>query len=301
MADQSLQSSAVWALAGRQHGVVTRAQLIDLGFSPAAIKHRAGKGRLHRVGWGVYAVGRPELTRKGQWMAAVLACGPGAALSHQSAAALLAIRPDREGLIEISVPARGRRQRAGLIVHRRAAFETTERDGIPVTTPVCTLVDLATRLTRDQLEAAVNQSDKLDLTDPEALRKAVDEMRHRPGALALKGVLDRRTFTLTDSVLERRFLRMVRDAGLPKPKTQARVNGFRVDFYWPELRLVVETDGLRYHRTPAEQTRDRVRDQTHTAAGLTCLRFTYAQVMFEPDHVRATLAASRFHMLRTLG
>jgi len=90
----------------------------------------------------------------------------------------------------------------------------------------------------------------------------------------------------------------VRQAGLPRPRTQEHVNGFRVDFYWPELGLVVETDGLRYHRTPAEQARDRRRDQAHTAAGLTCLRFTHAQVRFEPDHVWATLAASAFHMLR---
>jgi very-short-patch-repair endonuclease len=213
----------------------------------------------------------------------------------------LAIRPDRGGAIEVSVPARARPRRSGVIVHRRTEFETTERGGIPVTTPVCTLVDLATRLTGDQLEAAVNEADKGDLTDPEALLAAVNELHHRPGAQAMRLTLERRTFTLTDSVLERRFLRIVRDAGLPKPKTQARLNGFRVDFYWPELRLVVETDGLRYHRTPAEQTRDRVRDQTHTAAGLTCLRFTHAQVMLEPGHVSATLAASRSHMLRALG
>jgi very-short-patch-repair endonuclease len=299
MGQKSVQgsSSAVWALARKQHGVITRAQLLELGFNSDEIQHRLEKGRLHRVGHGVYAVGRPELTRKGQWMAAVLGCGPGAALSNESAAALLAIRPDRGGAIEVSVPASGHPRRAGVIVHRRAAFETTERDGIPVTTPVCTLVDLATRLTRDQLEAAINQADKLDLTDPEALRAAVDEMRHRRGALALKRILDRRMFALTDSVLERRFLRIARQAGLPRPRTQELVNGFRVDFYWPELGLVVETDGLRYHRTPAEQARDRLRDQAHTAAGLTCLRFTHAQVRFEPDHVWATLAASASHML----
>jgi very-short-patch-repair endonuclease len=116
-------------------------------------------------------------------------------------------------------------------------------------------------------------------------------MHHRPGASALKRILDRRTFALTDSALERRFLGLVRETGLPKPRTQARVNGFRVDFYWPELRLVVETDGLRYHRTPMAQTRDRLRDQTQVAAGLTCLRFTHWQVAFERPHVRRTLAA----------
>jgi very-short-patch-repair endonuclease len=108
---------------------------------------------------------------------------------------------------------------------------------------------------------------------------------------ALRTTLDRRTFRLTDSQLERRFLPLVREAGLPPPQTGGYLNGFKTDFYWPDLGLVVETDGLRYHRTPAAQARDRRRDQIHARAGLTPLRFTRAQVRFEPDHVRATLTA----------
>lgn len=105
-------------------------------------------------------------------------------------------------------------------------------------------------------------------------------------------MLDRRTFTLTRSQLERRFLPIAREAGLPKPQTCTRVNGFEVDFYWPDLKLVVETDGLRYHRTPSQQSRDRLRDQAHTAAGLTQLRFTHEQVRDDPGHVRRMLAAT---------
>ena len=105
----------------------------------------------------------------------------------------------------------------------------------------------------------------------------------------LRSLLDRRTFTLTDSKLERRFLPIARAAGLARPLTRQHVNGFRVDFFWPELRLVVETDGLRYHRTAARQARDLLRDQVHHAAGFTPLRFTHAQVAFEPEHVRRTL------------
>ncbi len=107
----------------------------------------------------------------------------------------------------------------------------------------------------------------------------------------LRETLDRRTFTSTDSELERSFLALVRDAELPMPETGRHLNGFKVDFYWPELGMVVETDGLRYHRTPTQQARDHVRDQAHAAAGLTALRFTRAQVRFQPDHVRATLVA----------
>ena len=137
-----------------------------------------------------------------------------------------------------------------------------------------------------------NEADKLDLTDPEALRAALDDViARRPGVAALRRTLDRRTFALTDSELERRFLPVARRAGLPRPQTGRRLNGFRVDFYWPDLGLVVETDGLRYHRTPAQQARDRLRDQAHATAGLTTLRFTHAQIAHDGGHVRVTLDA----------
>jgi very-short-patch-repair endonuclease len=285
------QTTHAWSLARQQHGVVARRQLLSLGFHPRAIEHRVRKGRLHPVWTGVYAVGRPELNRQGRWMAAVLACGLGAALSHESAAALFGIRDAENGRIEISVPTRRDPHRPGLIVHRRAAVEVERRRRIPVTTPVCTLVDLATRLTVEQLERAVNQADILDLTDPEALRSALDGLAGRPGVAMLRSVLDRHTFTPTDSELEQRFLPLAQSAGLPLPETRRYLNSFKVDFHWRELGLVVEADSLRYHRTPAQQARDRRRDQAHAAAGLTTLRFTHAQITFEPDHVRATLSA----------
>ena len=123
------------------------------------------------------------------------------------------------------------------------------------------------------------------------MREALEGLRGQSGVGRLRALLDRRTFRLTDSELERRFLALVRRAGLPLPRTRQWVNGYRVDFLWPELGLVVETDGLRYHRTPAQQARDRVRDQAHTAAGLTTLRFTHWQVRFEPEQVCETLAS----------
>jgi very-short-patch-repair endonuclease len=243
---------------------------------------------------GVYAVGRPQLTGHGRLMAAVLSCGPGAALSHGSAAALWEIRPSVQHRIDVSVPTSSGRCRRGIYVHRRpgqAAADVTRHHGIPVTTPICTLIDLAARLDHEALEAAVNEADKLDLVDPETLRASLANVGRRPGVRALRELLDSRTFALTDSQLERHFLRVAREAGLPKPLTGQRVNGFKVDFFWPRLGLVVETDGLRYHRTPAQQAKDRLRDQAHAAAGLTPLRFTHAQVRFEPREVRATLAA----------
>jgi very-short-patch-repair endonuclease len=290
---QQVSLQRVFALAAKQHGVVSRAQLLELGMDAEAIKYRVRRGRLHSVHRGVYAVGRPQLTRRGTLLAAVLSCGPGAALSHEAAAEVLGIRRQKAGAIDVTVP-RARRGRPGIRIHRAAlpANERTERHGIPVTSVVRTLVDLATGLRRDELEAAVNEADRLDLIDPEHLREALDDMAGRRGAARLRGLLDRRSFTLTESALERRFLAIVRRAGLPLPLTQQQVNGFRVDFWWPKGQLVVETDGLRYHRTPAQQARDRRRDQAHVAAGLTPLRFTHAQVAYEPAEVERILRAA---------
>jgi len=271
---------------------VAHEQLCRLGLSARAIKHRLRTGRLHRTKWrGVYAVGRPELTRLGEWMAAVLSCGPSAALSHRSAAALWGILPDDRGApIDVLVPAAARRRQPGVFAHR-GERKITHRHRVPVTTPTCALIDVAASLDARALEAAVNEADKLDLVNPETLRSALDGLDGRRGIGRLRKLLDRRTFTLTDSELERRFKPLARAAGLPLPQTRVYVGGFRVDFFWPQLGLVVETDGLRYHRTPAQQARDRLRDQAHAAAGLTPLRFTHAQIAFDRGHVRGTLAA----------
>lgn len=274
----------------RQHGVISRAQLLELGFSPKAIEHRIRCGRLHPVARGVYAVGRPDLTQHGRWMAAVLACGPGAVLSHGSAAALWGIAPWR-GATHVSVAAG--RQPEGVRAHRRALtdIEMTRRQGIPVTSPALTLIDLATQLSRERLERAIDQADALNVITVRALREALRSAPRHPGLKVLRSVIDARTFTLTDSVLERLFLPLAQQAGLPQPLTRHHVSGFKVDFAWPDLKLVVETDSLRYHRTPAQQARDRVRDHAHLAAGLTPVRFTHAQVRFEPGHVVKTLSA----------
>lgn len=152
-----------------------------------------------------------------------------------------------------------------------------------------TLIDEATVLAPDRLERAVNEADKRGLTNPEALRAALARRGGEPGVVPLRTRLDRRTFRFSDSDLELWFRPLARAAGLPEPLTKAWVNGFEVDFFWPAFGLVVEVDGLRYHRTPSQQARGLLRDQAHTAAGLTPLRFSHEQIRFEPDHVRATL------------
>jgi very-short-patch-repair endonuclease/predicted transcriptional regulator of viral defense system len=284
----------LWELVRGQHGVVARGQLRGAGLTADAVRHRVAEGRLHPVWRGVYAVGRPELTRYGWWMAALLACGDGAVLSHGSAAALWEIRPHSPAGIHVSVPASRSVELRGIHVHRRKALaetDVTTHHNIPTTTPIATLIDLTPSLTEDQIEAAINEADKRGLTDPDLLRAALDEAVRRPGTATLKRVLDASTFTLTDSTLERAFLKLARQAGLPTPLTQQHINGYRVDFYWPELGLVVETDGLAYHRTPGQQAKDRERDQAHTAAGLIPLRFTHAQVSRDPEQVQRTLLA----------
>jgi hypothetical protein len=283
-----------WALAENQHGVVSSDQLREVGYTPQAIYHRIKTGRLHPLHRGVYAVGRANVTEHGRWMAAVLAC-PGSVISHSSAAALWRMGFEKRGRVEVSLPSSSRRRRPGLEIHQRPSLkkrDVTHEYGIPVTTPVQTLIDMSLRLDRSGVERLINEADKYNLAHPPGLRRALDARAGEPGAAKLRCILDRRTFRLTKEELERRFLPLAGKAGLPAPLTGRWVNEFEVDFYWPDRGLVVETDGLRYHRTPAEQARDRLRDQAHTAAGLTPLRFTHEQVRYEPEHVLAVLRST---------
>lgn len=226
-------------------------------------------------------------------MAATLSCGPNALASHGSAGWLWGIGDWTPKIHVVTINDVVRRH-PGITAHRRFDLGPTDRRevaGIPVTDPTSTLIDMAWGLSDAKLERAIREADRLDLVDPESLRAMLDTTRRRPGIGRLRRLLDSATFSLTDSELERRFLRLLAASQLPRPKTQVWLNGYRVDFYWPELGLVVETDGLRYHRTPSQQKADRLRDQIHTAAGLTVLRFTAAQVRFEPSQTAATLSA----------
>jgi hypothetical protein len=286
------RSRRAWELAGRQHGVISRRQLLTLGFSRRAIEHRVERGRLHVVAHGVYAIGWPELTGKRRWMAGVLACGEGAVLSHRSAGALWGIAAEQRGWVDISVSRRCELRRPGLRVRGRPSLADdaiTSVDCIPVTSVVQTLVDLATELPPRRLERSVNEADKRDLIDPEALRAALDAHAGEPGVKLLRSILDKRTFRLSDSDLEILFRPIAVEVGLPPPLTKQVVNGFELDFFWPDLGLIVETDGLRYHRTPSTQTRDARRDRAHVLAGMTSLRFTHYEIRYERSQVGSEL------------
>jgi very-short-patch-repair endonuclease len=228
-------------------------------------------------------------------MAAVLACGPDAVLSHGSAAALWGFGVEKNRLVEISVPAGRRSRQPGVRVHRRTRAtmdDVAAHEGIPLTSPVRTLIDQATRLRPMQLERAVNEADKLGRVSADALHASLENYRGQPGVAPLRKLLDPLAFRLSDSELEQLMRPLARTVGLPAPETKTWVNGYEVDFFWPELGIVLEADGLKYHRTASQQKRGLERDQAHLAAGMWPLRFSHWQIRYEPAHVQKTLQAT---------
>jgi hypothetical protein len=212
----------IGALAERQHGVVALRQLRELGLSASGVRKRAARGNLHRVHRGVYAVGHPKLTGYGHWMAAVLACGPKAALSHRAAAGLWGLRPDNRRKSDVSVPGRSARSRTAIEVHRSVtltAEDITKVDGIPCTTVARTLVDLGDVVNTRAVERAVEQSDVLRIFDLGEVERAIERAGPRRGAGTLVSVLaDLEGQTLTENDLEEAFFAISREAGLPTPE-----------------------------------------------------------------------------------
>ncbi|HSD79418.1 MAG TPA: type IV toxin-antitoxin system AbiEi family antitoxin domain-containing protein [Solirubrobacteraceae bacterium] len=288
--------AAIAALAGRQHGVVARAQLADLGLRRRAIGHRLDCGRLHPVHRGVYAVGHRALSRESAWMAAVLAGGPGAVLSHRSAAALWGVRDTSRTRAEVVVP-RARRSRARLEFHLVVLppDEVTVWRGIPVTTPPRTLLDLAAVVPRRQLARAVDEAEVRRLTDRLSLADLVARYPGRRGVGALRRLLDegRVGLTITRSELEERFLAFLAGAGLPRPAVNVPLQlagaWVEADCVWHRARLVVELAGYAAHGTRSAFERDRARDRMLQAAGWRVVRITWRQLRDEPRAIAAEL------------
>jgi very-short-patch-repair endonuclease len=273
----------VTALAARQHGVVTTQQLAEAGLGRRSIAHRVQQGRLKRLHRGVYLVASLPAPLTPQ-MAAVLACGATAVLSHHAAAALWGVRPPRDGAIDVTV-ATGR-HRKGIRVHRRQLepSDVTRHHGIPATTPARTLFDLAAVLPQRDLDRAVEQAQVLGLVRPRAL---LERHPHR----ALQQALQQEP-ALTRSEAETRLLALIRAADLPAPQTNVRVHGHEVDFYWPEHRLVVEVDGYAFHGTRQAFERDRLRDGHLQARGIQVSRITWRQIAYTPEALLVRLAAT---------
>jgi predicted transcriptional regulator of viral defense system len=284
----------VAALAERQHGVLSTRQLAAIGLPQRAVSHRAAAGRLHRVHQGVYAVGHTVLTVNGRRMAAVLAAGPGAVLSHASAAALWEIRPTSATRIDVSVrSAGGRAKRRGLRIHRTPTLRTDEitaHQGIRVTTPARTLLDLASSLPRRALERALDEAEIRDLYDRRALEAVALSHAGERGAAALQRALDLDGEpALTKSELEELVLAICDDHGLERPAVNMEIAGLEVDFVFADRRLVVEADSWTYHRTRRAFERDRERDAILARAGYRTLRFTHRQLTREPALVAETI------------
>jgi very-short-patch-repair endonuclease len=286
-------------LAERQHGVVSLSQLNALGLGKAAVAKRAANGRLHRVHRGVYAVGHARLTLPGRWMAAVLACGQKAVLSHRSAAGLWGLRPDNRANTDVSLPSRSARPRPGIDVHRSVTLtpaDRTVKDGIPCTTLARTLLDLAEVDSPRGVERAIEQAEVLRLFDLRAVEEVIARANGRRGAAVLTAVLARlEEPALTDTELEERFLTLCRAASLPSPEVNEWLviddePAIKADFLWREKRLVVETDGWESHGTRQAFERDRRRDERLKLAGYEPLRFTRRRIIAEPGGVMRTVA-----------
>jgi Protein of unknown function (DUF559)/Transcriptional regulator, AbiEi antitoxin len=265
------------ALARRQHGVVAHRQLLKLGLGKTAIHGRVTAGRLHRVHRGVYAVGHTVLTSQGHLIAAVLACGDGAVLSHRSAADLWNLRRSSGAAVDVTVQSSGRGRRKGIRVHQVSRLhpkDVTTRARIPITTFARTLLDLAAVLNERQLTYVIEQAERHQRFDQKAIKEACARSPRHRGLIALRAAVQMFEPELlhTRSNLEREFVEQCRRFGLPIPAMNVVVAGHTVDAYWAEQRLVVEIDGAAYHRTPTQRQRDAKRDADLRLAGHKVLR-----------------------------
>lgn len=287
--------TAVAALARRRRGLVTRADLRACGVSDATIAEWIRRGRLVRIHRGVYAYGHASLTAEGRWLAAVLACGPGAVLSHRSAAAAWALLPSARSRFDVIVAGAGGRELPLVDAHRcrLRPDDRTELGGLPITTPMRTLVDLAAVVSPARLERAVEAAERLGSLDLRAVDAILARTPRRRGAAALRAALaaHRPEHAWTRSGIERAALALVERAGLPRPQVNTVVAGHEVDLCWPEARLVAELDTTAFHGTVAAFHRDRARDAELAVAGWRVVRLSDRQLAGDPDAVAATLRA----------
>jgi hypothetical protein len=255
-------------------------------------------GRLIRIHRGVYAVGHGRLTVRGRWMAAVLAYGPTAVLSHRSAASLHGLRPDNRPKSDITLPSPSARPRPGIDVHRSAtllAADVTTVDAIPCTSVARTLLDLAGVVNRRGVERAVDQAEVLRVFDLRAVQEVLSRAAGRHGAGVLRRVLAEYDGpTLTDRELEERLYDICRRAGVPKPELNVWIplegEMVKPDFLWRAERLIVETDGWATHGTRRAFEDDRRRDRRLRLAGWEVVRFTWRDVEREPDETADAMA-----------
>jgi very-short-patch-repair endonuclease/predicted transcriptional regulator of viral defense system len=271
-------------VAGAQHGVISLEQFVALGLSPRAVRHRVASGRLVRLHRGVFAVGHGAMRRDGRRLAAVLACGSGAVLSHRSAAALWGLRP-WTGRFEVSIPSQAGRAVRGIDLHRcrsLASADITEVGAIPCTTLARTLIDLAAVVDRPSLAGAITRAEELRVYDSAAVEAMLARGQGKRGAKLLREVLAEWSDDPARSHLERRLLAFLRRHELPAPVVNEWMTledrTIQPDFKWRERRLILETDGYATHGTRKAFAADRRRDQLLVRNGWTVLRAAYRQL-----------------------
>jgi very-short-patch-repair endonuclease len=273
----------VGRVAGRQHGVIGVGQLLAAGLTRAGISHRVKTGRLHRLHQGVYAVGDTALPPLGPETAALLACGPGAVLSHWSALALWGLgRADTA--VHVTITEGQRRNRPGVVVHRPASLDPRdvgEKERLRMTRPARTILDLANHMSAAALERVVAEA--------LARRLVTTTELERRGGERLRAILDRGP-RLTRSAAERKLLSLVRDARLPRPETNVKIHGYEVDALWRSERLAVEFDSYAFHGSRLAFERDRGKDLVLDVRGLDVIRVSWRQLTNEPLAVAAAIA-----------
>jgi hypothetical protein len=295
----------VASLAGEQHGVVSVWQLRELGYSKEAVRHAIGTGRLHRIHRGVYALGHSTMSRPALCLAAVLSCGEGALLSHQSAAWLWGLTNRFASPVEITAGS-ARRTREEIQIHSAEALILDDRsflEGIPVTAVPRTLLDFAAIDPRF-LTQALDNAHRLGLLDLIAVDALISRSRGFRGVGRLREALKpHRSSTFTRSGLERQFLQLVQRSNLPRPSTNLFVEGYELDAYWPTERFAVELDTYDYHGSPAAFEADRLRQEDLKLAGIEMTRVTGIRMEREPRAVatrlRRLLAQRRRILSRT--
>jgi predicted transcriptional regulator of viral defense system/very-short-patch-repair endonuclease len=292
MRDKVRSQQRLAVLAARQYGVVSSRQLVGLGYSRNAIRHAVATSRLHRAHRGVYAVGHSALSPHGRCLAAVLACGRGAVLSHESAGWLWGFLPRPPVRAEVTVPSRGHR-RGGIHTHHSISITSDERgelEEIPVTSAPRTLLDLAPSGPAKRLERAVERAERLghlDLIDIDAI------LRRRAGAPGAKRLFEAldiyRDPAFSRARSELLFLDLIKKARLPRPAINTYVCGHEVDAYWEEERFAVEVDGWGTHQTRVAFESDPLRQENLKLAGIDSIRITARRIEREPQHVAERL------------
>ncbi len=287
-------------IAEAQHGLVTLGQLVDIGVSTSAARKWVERGRLHPVHLGVYAVGHALLNQEGRLMAAVLACDPGAVISHVSAAKLWGLIGSAGLSIDVTAPNRRGRTPADITAHRDGTLceaDRTQLHGIPCTTVARTLLDLAAVLSPWELRKAVSEAEVLGLLKIPEVRVLIRRCRGRRGVARLRLCIDELdpSTKRTRSELERIFLALCKRAGLPRPEVNVPLEAaglrLRPDFLWRDARLIIETDSRKFHGTAAAFELDRQREQRFFAAGWQVVRCTWRQVERDPKSLIPLLRA----------